>query len=148
MHWVGIDVAKDSMEVFVGPSRRFAVENTSEGLAPVGQGAVRPRSIARATHRFQRFFLRPSAFLAASPVMPAWLRRYATISSMVCPVSAVVAFACKGRGFCPSCLGRRMAATAANLVECVLPTVALRQWVLTVPFPGESASRTTARQTS
>jgi transposase len=31
--WVGIDVAKDSMEVFVGPSRRFAVENTSEGLA-------------------------------------------------------------------------------------------------------------------
>ena len=28
-----------------------------------------------------------------------------------------------------------MAATAANLVECVLPTVALRQWVLTVPFP-------------
>ena len=40
-----------------------------------------------------------------------------------------------GRGFCPSCLGRRMAATAANLVECVLPTVALRQWVLTVPFP-------------
>jgi hypothetical protein len=53
-----------------------------------------------------------------------------------------------------------MAATAANLVECVLPTVALRQWVLTVPFPwrkrlaydgallgapGENASRTTAR---
>jgi hypothetical protein len=33
MHWVGVDVAKDSMEVFVGPSRRFAVENTSEGLA-------------------------------------------------------------------------------------------------------------------
>jgi transposase len=33
MHWIGIDVAKDSMEVFVGPSRRFAVENTSEGLA-------------------------------------------------------------------------------------------------------------------
>ncbi len=31
-------------------------------------------------------------------------------------------------------LGRRLAATAANLVECVLPTVALRQWVLTVPF--------------
>jgi transposase len=33
MHWIGIDVAKDSMEVFVGPSRRFAIENTSDGLA-------------------------------------------------------------------------------------------------------------------
>ena len=33
MHWIGIDVAKDALEVFVGPSRRFAVENTSDGLA-------------------------------------------------------------------------------------------------------------------
>lgn len=32
-HWVGIDVAKDSLEVFIGLSRRFAVENTSESLA-------------------------------------------------------------------------------------------------------------------
>jgi transposase len=31
-HWIGIDVAKDSLEVFVGPSRRFAIENTSDGL--------------------------------------------------------------------------------------------------------------------
>jgi hypothetical protein len=45
-----------------------------------------------------------------------------------------VAFACKGRGFCPSCMGRRMASTATNLVECVLPPSPLRQWVLTVPF--------------
>jgi hypothetical protein len=37
---------------------------------------------------------------------------------------------------CPSCLGRRMASTAANRVEHVLPTSApLRQWVLTVPHP-------------
>jgi transposase len=32
-HWVGVDVAKDSLEVFVGPSRRFAVENTCDSLA-------------------------------------------------------------------------------------------------------------------
>jgi hypothetical protein len=44
------------------------------------------------------------------------------------------AFSCKGRGFCPSCLGRRMAQTPANLTEHVLPPVPLRQWVLTVPF--------------
>src|SRR5450432_4284328 len=29
--------------------------------------------------------------------------------------------ACKGRGICPSCMGRRMCQTAANLVEHVLP---------------------------
>ncbi|HEY6560371.1 MAG TPA: transposase zinc-binding domain-containing protein [Polyangiaceae bacterium] len=43
-------------------------------------------------------------------------------------------FSCKGRGFCPSCLGRRMAQTAANLTEHVLPPVPLRQWVLALPF--------------
>lgn len=32
-YWVGVDVAKDSLEAFVGPSRRFSVENTSDGLA-------------------------------------------------------------------------------------------------------------------
>jgi len=62
-------------------------------------------------------------------------RGFAHVKCGDCSERRVVAFACKGRGFCPSCLGRRMAATAANLVECVLPTVALRQWVLTVPFP-------------
>jgi hypothetical protein len=46
-----------------------------------------------------------------------------------------VAFSCKGRGFCPSCMGRRMNATAADLIERVLPPESgLRQWVLTFPF--------------
>jgi transposase len=31
--WVGIDVAKDSLEVFAGPSRRFSTGNASDGLA-------------------------------------------------------------------------------------------------------------------
>ena len=43
-------------------------------------------------------------------------------------------FSCKGRGFCPSCLGRRMSATTANLVDSLMPKVAVRQWVLAVPF--------------
>ncbi|WP_437962803.1 transposase zinc-binding domain-containing protein (plasmid) [Sorangium sp. So ce119] len=49
--------------------------------------------------------------------------------------SRLVAFSCKGRGFFPSCLGRRMCATAANLIEDVLPEVAHRPLVLTFPFP-------------
>jgi hypothetical protein len=52
-----------------------------------------------------------------------------------CRESQLVAFSCKSRAFCPSCLGRRMAQTATNLAEHVLPTgVPLRQWVITFPF--------------
>ena len=52
-----------------------------------------------------------------------------------CREQRLVAFSCKGRGFCPSCQGREMAQAAANLVEHVLPAqVPLRQFVLTVPF--------------
>lgn len=61
-------------------------------------------------------------------------RGFARLSCPTCPATHLVAFSCKGRGFCPSCTGRRMCQTAANLIEHVLPEVALRQWVLTFPF--------------
>jgi hypothetical protein len=61
-------------------------------------------------------------------------RGFARLRCEGCDESRLVAFSCKGRGFCPSCLGRRMCATAANLIEEVLPEAPLRQWVLTVPF--------------
>jgi hypothetical protein len=51
-----------------------------------------------------------------------------------CGCDRLVAFSCKGRGFCPSCGGRRMADTAAHLVDRVLPEVPVRQWVLSLPF--------------
>ena len=47
----------------------------------------------------------------------------------------LVAFSCKRRGFCPSCGARRMAESAALLVDEVLPAVPMRQWVLSFPFP-------------
>src|SRR5947209_8156398 len=47
----------------------------------------------------------------------------------------LVPFSCKRRGFCPSCAGRRMAQMAAHLVECVIPWVPTRQWVVSVPIP-------------
>ena len=50
-----------------------------------------------------------------------------------CKTERLVAFSCKGRGFCPSCGGRRMAERAAHLVDHVLPDVPVRQWVLSVP---------------
>ena len=52
-----------------------------------------------------------------------------------CHAEHLVAFSCKRRGFCPSCGARRMAESAALLVDEVLPNRPMRQWVLSVPFP-------------
>jgi Putative transposase/Transposase zinc-binding domain len=50
-----------------------------------------------------------------------------------CGLDRLVAFSCKGRALCPSCVGRRMAERAAHLVDRVLPDVPIRQWVLSLP---------------
>ena len=52
-----------------------------------------------------------------------------------CHQELLLAFSCKRRGFCPSYAGRRMAQTAAHLVEQVIPWVPTRQWVVSVPVP-------------
>jgi ribosomal protein S27E len=52
-----------------------------------------------------------------------------------CHDEKLVAFSCKRRAFCPSCGARRMADSAALLVDEILPHQPMRQWVLTVPFP-------------
>jgi len=52
-----------------------------------------------------------------------------------CHDEKLVAFSCKKRGFCPSCGARRMADSAALLVDEILPHQPMRQWVLSVPFP-------------
>ena len=51
-----------------------------------------------------------------------------------CGHDLLVAFSCKGRSLCPSCCGRRMANTAAHLVDRVLPDVPVRQYVLSLPY--------------
>ncbi len=51
-----------------------------------------------------------------------------------CHDEKLVAFSCKRRGFCPSCGARRMADSAALLVDDVLPHQPIRQWVLSFPF--------------
>lgn len=52
-----------------------------------------------------------------------------------CHKDLLLAFSCKRRGFCPSCLARRMAETAARLVTEILPKQPYRQWVLSLPIP-------------
>ena len=49
-----------------------------------------------------------------------------------CRELSLLAFSCKGRGFCPSCTTRRAVETALRL-EAQLPEVAHRQWTLSLP---------------
>jgi hypothetical protein len=44
-----------------------------------------------------------------------------------CRREHLVPFSCKGRGWCPSCGGRRMTERAAHLVDAVLPWVPMRR---------------------
>ena len=62
-------------------------------------------------------------------------RGFAHLFCKTCQEHHAVAFSCKARAVCPSCLGRRMNEGALNLVDHVLPDVPLRQFVLTMPFP-------------
>ncbi|MBL8485910.1 MAG: transposase zinc-binding domain-containing protein [Rhodocyclaceae bacterium] len=50
-----------------------------------------------------------------------------------CGHDFIVAYSCKGRGICPCCTTRRMAETAAHLVDHVFPRLPVRQWVLSLP---------------
>ena len=47
----------------------------------------------------------------------------------------ILPLSCKKRGFCASCGGRRMAECEAHLMDNVLPTVGIRQWVISFPMP-------------
>jgi hypothetical protein len=59
---------------------------------------------------------------------------FARLRCTDCELERLVPFSCKGRGFCPSCGGRRMTECAARLVDEVLPRVPVRQWVLSLPY--------------
>ena len=58
---------------------------------------------------------------------------FARVRCTECGDELLVAFSCKGRGFCPSCTTRRMHDSAAHLVDRVIPYVPVRQWVLSLP---------------
>jgi len=60
---------------------------------------------------------------------------FVRVRCVQCAHEKLVAFSCKRRGICPSCGARRMAETAAWLVDHVIPKVPVRQWVLSFPIP-------------
>ena len=60
---------------------------------------------------------------------------FARVRCQTCAAEILVAFSCKRRGICPSCTARRMADTAARLVDHILPSAPYRPWVLSLPKP-------------
>ena len=86
------------------------------------------RERERVVPRFVERELR--AFLDCGVLARGFLRVYCDD----CRLDRFVPFSCKCRGFCPCCCGRRMADTAAHLVDRVFPEVPVRQWVLSLPF--------------
>ncbi len=58
---------------------------------------------------------------------------FARIKCGSCGHEQILPFSCKGRSVCPSCIARRMADTAAHLVDHVMPPAPYRQWTLSLP---------------
>jgi len=60
---------------------------------------------------------------------------FARVHCYECGYDRLVAFSCRRRGFCPSCLGRRMNDGAAFLADHVIGDTPIRHWVLSLPPP-------------
>jgi hypothetical protein len=100
---------------------RVVQQNLETFLASVReQGRVVPRFVERELR----------AFLDCGILAHGFLR----VRCDDCDRERLVAYSCKCRGFCPSCGARRMADTAAHLVDRVFPAVPVRQYVLSLPF--------------
>jgi len=108
------------------PRRASSTASCSRSSRPSSQARLRANDRCPASSRGS---FAPSC--AAGSLRMASCARTATAAASI--VSSRF-FSCKGRGFCPSCGGRRMADTAAHLVDRVLPEVPVRQWVLSLPF--------------
>ena len=74
------------------------------------------------------------AFMACGRLDQGFLR----VQCEACHAERLVAFSCKRRGFCGSCGARRMADSAAHLVDHVFPDRPARQWVLVTKQSGFS----------
>ena len=99
-------VVQENLETFLSSTR--------------DQGRVVPRFVERELR----------AFLDCGLLCRGFLR----VRSDDCGRERLIAYSCKTRGFCPSCGARRMADTAAHLVDRVFPEAPVRQYVLSLPF--------------
>lgn len=60
---------------------------------------------------------------------------FARVYCQECQYDRLIPFSCKKRGFCGSCLARRMSEISVRLVDTLIPEIPTRQWVLSLPAP-------------
>ncbi len=116
----------------VGYERRQPESTVLHGIVRAYLPALLNQAAERSEHAFgyPRFVEREfEKFLDCGVLERGFLR----VKCADCPRERLIAFSCKTRGFCPSCTARRMAHTAAHLVDQVLPKVPYRQWVISFP---------------
>ena len=122
----------------LGPLR--APPSRADEAVPPGAAARSQRQRAHGSqHRSALRFTKDEfdAFLECGILVHGFLR----LRCGECGHDKLLAFSCKRRGFCPSSAARRMAQTAAHLVDHVIPHVPVRQWVLSLPIPLLADSR-------
>ena len=61
-------------------------------------------------------------------------RGFARFACRACGHERLVAYSCKSRGLCPSCVAKRSVLTALHLIDHVLPVCPYRQWTLSLPY--------------
>jgi hypothetical protein len=97
------------------------LENLSTFLANLqNEGRSLPRHVIKELH----------AYLECGVLAYGFVR----LKCEDCRSEQFVAFSCKKRGFCSSCGTKKMAETAAYLVDNIIPHVKIRQYVLSVPI--------------
>ena len=66
---------------------------------------------------------------------------FARVRCTPCGDEMLVAFSCKATGFAPPAPRAACRRTATHLLDCVLPHVPMRQWVLSLPRAGCRGTR-------
>jgi hypothetical protein len=107
-----------------GQTRRRSTGSSPRTSRPGSNPVTAPKSPSRRTSKRSS-----GPFLRCGILCFGFARARCT----ACGHGFLIGFSCKGRGVCPSCNGRRMAQTAAHLVDRVIPPVPVRQWVISVP---------------
>ena len=118
------DVAYQRRDPVNSELHRVVRENLEEFLLLARRGDPNGRGLPRYVEQEFRKFLLCGDLRAG----------FARAFCRTCHRDFVVALSCKGRGMCPSCTTRRMCEVSAVLVDNTLPQVAMRQFVLTLPY--------------
>ena len=142
-------------QVWCGQAKSPAITGVTHGTSIARERCVQPSTIAYRPRRVEetllyrtvaRYWPKFVEQVGEHGSLPRFVQRefeaylkcgvleygFARCECRSCGHEHLVPFSCKRRGFCPSCIGRRMNDVSLHLVDNVLSAAPLRQWVCTV----------------